>query len=73
MARKELRHSRHTVSLLTDHTAIAPKCRGKIPVEKMIALAVGGIIRMTCKEMKMGILIFIELHQNVKTIVNNYI
>ncbi len=54
MARKELRHNRHTVSLLTDHKAITPKYRGKILVEKMIALAVEGIIRTTCKEMKIG-------------------
>ena len=28
--RKELRHDRHTVSLLTDHLVIAPKYRGRI-------------------------------------------
>ena len=41
MARKELRHARHTVSLLTDHEAITPKYRGKILVGD-VALAVGG-------------------------------
>jgi len=56
MARKELRHNRHTVPLLTDHKVITPKYRGKILVEKMIALAVEGIIRTTCKEMKIGII-----------------
>ena len=56
MARKELRHNRHTVSLLTDHTVITPKYRGKILVEKMIALAVAGIVRTTCKEMKIEII-----------------
>ena len=52
MARKELRQNRHMVSLLIDHKVITPKYRGKILVEKMIALAVDGIIRTTCKDMK---------------------
>jgi hypothetical protein len=30
LKRKELRHDRHTVSLLTDHLVITPKYRGKI-------------------------------------------
>ena len=30
MNRKELRHDRHTVSLLTDHMVFAPKYRGKM-------------------------------------------
>ena len=55
MERKELRHDRHTVSLLTDHMVITPKYRGKILVEKMIALVVEGIIRKTCKEMNIEI------------------
>ena len=32
VARKELRHDRHTVSLLTDHVVFSPKYRGKILV-----------------------------------------
>jgi hypothetical protein len=32
MERKELRHDRHTVSLLTNHTVFSPKYRGKILV-----------------------------------------
>ncbi len=56
MARRELRHNRHTVSLLTDHMVITPKYRGKILVEKTIALVVEGIIRKTCKEMKIEII-----------------
>ncbi len=56
MERKELRHDRHTVSLLTDHVVITPKYRGKILVEKTIALVVGGIIRKTCKEMTIEII-----------------
>ena len=55
MARKEFRHDRHTVSLLTDHMVITPKYRGKILVGD-VALAVEGIIRMTCKEMKIEII-----------------
>ena len=56
MARRELRHNRHTVSLLTDHMVITPKYRGKILVEKTIALVVEGIIRKTCKEMNIEII-----------------
>src|SRR5574341_1024045 len=32
MNRKELRHDRHTVSLLTDHLVFSPKYRGKMLV-----------------------------------------
>ena len=56
MERRELRHNRHTVSLLTDHMVFLPKYRGKIPFEKTIALAVDGIIRKICKEMKIEII-----------------
>ena len=52
MARNELRQNRRTVSLLTDHKVIAPKYRGKILVEKMIALVVGKTIRTTREGMK---------------------
>ena len=55
MARKELRHDRHTVSRLTDHMVITPKYRGKILVGD-VALAVEGIIRTTCNEMKIEII-----------------
>ncbi len=55
VARKELRHNRHTVSLLTDHMVITPKYRGKILVGD-VALAVEGIIRTTCKEMDIEII-----------------
>jgi len=53
---KELRHDRHTVSLLTDHTIFSPKYRWKILVEKMIALALDCIIQKTCKEMNIEII-----------------
>ncbi len=55
MGQIELRHDRHTVSLLTDHMVITPKYCGKILVGD-VALAVGGIIRATCKEMKIEII-----------------
>ncbi len=55
MEHRELRHDRHTVSLLTDHIVVSPKYRGEIPVEKTIALAVKGIIRKIYKEMKIEI------------------
>ena len=54
MERRELRHDRHTVSLLTDHMVITPKYRGKILVGD-VALVVEGIIRKTCKEMNIEI------------------
>ncbi|MEA1894074.1 MAG: IS200/IS605 family transposase [Euryarchaeota archaeon] len=56
MERKELRHDRHTVSLLTDHMVFSPKYRGKILVEKTIALALDGIIRKTCKDLNIEII-----------------
>jgi len=55
MERKELRHDRHTVSLLTDHIVITPKYRGKILVGD-VALVLEGIIRKTCKEMNIEII-----------------
>ena len=56
MERRELRHDRHTVSLLTDHRVSSPKYRGKILVEKTIALAPDGIIRKTCKDIGIEII-----------------
>jgi putative transposase len=61
MERRELRHDRHTVSLLTDHLAFSPKYRGKILVGD-VALALDGIIRKTCKELNIEI---IELLKNI--------
>ena len=55
MERKELRHDRHTVSLLTDHMVFSPKYRGKILVGD-VALAVEGIIRKTCKDLDIKII-----------------
>ncbi len=49
MERRELRHDRHTVSLLTDHMVFSPKYRGKILVGD-VALALDGIIRKTYKD-----------------------
>lgn len=37
--RKELRHDRHTVSLLSDHMVFAPKYRGKIQVDDVAMIA----------------------------------
>ena len=55
MERRELHHDRHTVSLMTDHMVFSPKYRGKIP-GGAVALAVEGIIRKICKEMKIKII-----------------
>jgi|LGVE01.1.fsa_nt_gb REP element-mobilizing transposase RayT len=71
MERRELHHDRHTVSLLTDHIVVSPKYRGKIPVEKTIALAVEGIIRKIYKEMKIeiiGIAVKNQEKTNAKTL-----
>jgi len=66
---RELRHDRHTVSLLTDHMVITPKYVGRFWSEMF---AVEGIIHTTCKEMKIEIIdmavnvdhvhLFIECH-----------
>jgi hypothetical protein len=50
MEREELRHDRHTVSLLTDHMVFSPMCWGKI-LAGDVALALDGIIRKTCKDL----------------------
>ena len=55
MERRELRHDRHTVSLLTDHMVFSPKYRGKILVDD-VALALDGIIRKTCKDLNIEII-----------------
>src|SRR3989337_2032925 len=53
--RKELRHDRHTVSLLTDHLVITPKYRGKILTGE-VAFVAEAIIRATCAEMNIKII-----------------
>lgn len=56
MEKGELRHDQHATTLSTDRKVIIPKYRGKILVEKTIALADKGIIRKTCKELKIEII-----------------
>src|SRR5574341_2580580 len=55
MNRKELRHDRHTVSLLTDHLVFSPKYRGKMLVGDVAMLA-EGIMCKTCAEMGIEII-----------------
>nr|QNO48211.1 hypothetical protein PGANABGL_00025 [Methanosarcinales archaeon ANME-2c ERB4] len=55
MERNELRHDRHTDSLLTDHTVYSPKYRGNILVGD-VALALDGSIRKTCKNLDIEII-----------------
>jgi len=55
MNRKELRHDRHTVSLLTDHMVFAPKYRGKMLVGDAAVIA-EGINCKTCVEMDIEII-----------------
>ena len=53
--KKELRHDRHTVSLLTDHLVITPKYRGKILTGE-VGFVAEAIIRGTCAEMGIRII-----------------
>ncbi len=52
---KELRHDRHTVSLLTNHIVFSPKYRGKVLVSYVVMLA-ETIIRKTCMELDIKII-----------------
>jgi len=52
---KELRHDRHTVSMLTDHMVFSPKYRGKVLVGDVAMLA-ESIIRKTCKELDIEVI-----------------
>nr|QNO57632.1 hypothetical protein LCMFKOLL_00028 [Methanosarcinales archaeon ANME-1 ERB7] len=49
VTRHDLRHDRHTVSLLTDHLVFSPKYRGKVLLGDVAEVA-EEIIRETCKE-----------------------
>ncbi len=53
--KRELRHDRHTVSLLTDHMVFSPKYRGKILIGEVAFLA-EAIIRKTCNELNIEII-----------------
>ncbi len=55
MEQRELRHDRHTVSLLTDHMVFSPKQSREILVGD-VALALDGIIRKTCKDFNIEII-----------------
>ncbi len=55
VTRHELRHDRHTVSLLTDHLVFSPKYRGKV-LEGEVAEAAEEIIRETCKEQNIEVI-----------------
>jgi putative transposase len=52
---KELRHDRHTVSLLTDHIVFSPKYRGKVLVGDVAMLA-EAILRKTCIELDIEVI-----------------
>ncbi len=51
----DLRHDRHTVSLLTDHLVFSPKYRGKVLLGDVAEVA-EEIIRETCKELDIEII-----------------
>ncbi len=52
---KQLRHDRHTVSLLTDHMVFSPKYRGKVLAGE-VAMVAEAIIRKTCKELDIEVI-----------------
>ncbi|MDI6810642.1 MAG: IS200/IS605 family transposase [archaeon] len=55
VTRSNLRHDRHTVSLLTDHLVFSPKYRGKV-LDDEVAEAAEEIVRETCKEFDIEII-----------------
>ncbi len=55
VTRHDLRHDRHTVSLLTDHLVFSPKYRGNV-LEGEVAEAAEEIIRETCEELDIEII-----------------
>ena len=55
VTRHELRHDRHTVSLLTDHLVFSPKYRGKV-LEGEVAETAEEIIGETCKELDIEVI-----------------
>ena len=55
VTRRDLRHDRHTVSLLIDHLVFSPKYRGNV-LEGKVAEAAEEIIRETCKELDIEII-----------------
>ena len=55
VTRRDLRHDRHTVSLLTDHLVFSPKYRGKV-LEGKVAETAEEIIGETCKELDIEVI-----------------
>ncbi len=55
VTKNEMRHDRHTVSLLTDHMVFSPKFRVKILTGEVAFLA-EAIIRKTCNELNIEII-----------------
>ncbi|HID19922.1 MAG TPA: hypothetical protein EYP28_03140 [Methanophagales archaeon] len=55
VTRHDLRHDRHSVSLLTDHLVFSPKYRGKV-LEGEVAEAAEEIIQENCKELDIEII-----------------
>ena len=55
VTRRDLRHDRHTVSLLTDHLVFSPKYQGKVLLGE-VAEAAEEIIRDNCKELDIEVI-----------------
>jgi putative transposase len=53
--KRELRHDRHTISLLSDHMVFSPKYRVKILIGD-VAMVAEAIICKTCREMDIEII-----------------
>ncbi len=53
--KRELRHDRHTVSMLTDHMVFSPKYRGNILIDD-VAMVAEAIICKTCRELDIQII-----------------
>ena len=67
VTRHDLRHDRHTVSLLTDHLVFSPKYRGKVLLGE-VAEAAEEIIRENCKELDIEV---IGYKQTFKSLTKN--
>ncbi|KAF5432823.1 REP element-mobilizing transposase RayT [Candidatus Methanophagaceae archaeon] len=55
VTRQDLRHDRHTVSLLTDHLVFSPKYRGKVLLGDVAEVA-EEIIWKTCTELDIEVI-----------------
>lgn len=55
VTRHDLRHDRHTISLLTDHLVFSPRYRGKV-LEGAVSEVAEEVIRETCRELDIEVI-----------------